>query len=101
MSETQSLRERVQNDVPADAVTVEEDDDRTTIRLFYHEPEPERTKRQTPFGIAVVVESPDPVEQMAQVMEDVQTHSSPDDWSVVDKDGFYVVRLTYEDGNSW
>lgn len=95
------LREKVSREMVSDAVEVEHDGDVTTISLFYHEPETQMELVETPLGSMVTLVEPRTDILMAELLDDVQSVTSPDRMDVEDKDGFYVVALTYEEGNSW
>lgn len=99
-SETE-VREQVRREMLADAVDVEIEGDETTVSLYYHEPEARKQPVLAPFGIAIAITEPDVEGLMAELIDDIYQQTSPDNLSVEDKDGFYVIELTYEDGNSW
>lgn len=99
----EEFREAVQMDVPSDAITVSQEGNTTTVELFYHEPETRIIPmgNSTEFGILLSVEKVNGEKLMSEVIEDIQLSSSPNNWEIEDKNGFYVVTLTYEDGREW
>ena len=99
-SETE-LRERVNREMVSDAVEVDRDGDTTEISLFYLEPERKTKPVRTPFGVALAVVEPDGEKLMAELLDDISSVTSPDRMDVEDKNGFYVVTLTYQDGRTW
>lgn len=99
----EEFRDAVQMDVPSDALTVTQEGGTTTVELFYHEPESRTIPMRNPFGHGVIlaIDQPDAESLMSEVIDDIQLSSSPNDWEIEDKGGFYVVTLTYEDGRTW
>lgn len=95
------LREKVSREMVSDAVEVDRTEGVTTISLLYHEPEKETELVQTPMGVAVTMVEPETDALIAELMDDVQSITSPDRMDVEDKNGFYVVELTFQEGNSW
>lgn len=102
MQQTESeIREKVSREMVSDAVEVEREGDETTISLYYHEPESRTEPVSTPFGLALAVKEPHMDALMAELIDDIYQQTTPDNLSVEDENGFYVVELTYEDGRGW
>lgn len=102
MDESESeLRRRVTQDIEADAVAVEMDEGETEISLFYHEPSTKTKPVKTPLGLMLAVVEPDPEKLLARAVDEIYATTSPDEMDIEDKNGFYVVTLEYDDGNTW
>lgn len=99
----EEFREAIEMDVPSDAISVTQEGDTTTVKLFYHEPESRIAPFKDSFGneIMLALGSPNSEKLMSDVIDDIQLCSSPDDWRIEDKSGFYVVTLTYDNGRTW
>lgn len=95
------LRKQVDREMVNDAVEVDTEGEETTISLFYLEPESETKLVKTPIGHAIAVVESETDALIAELMDDIQSVTSPDRMDVADENGFYVIELTYKEGNSW
>lgn len=100
MTETE-LRKKVSREMVSDAVDIDRDGEETVISLFYLEPESKTKLVKTPVGHAIAVVEPETDALIAELMDDIQSVTSPDRMDVEDRNGFYVVELTYKEDNSW
>ena len=98
-AEEDAIRKEVSRRIPNDAVDVDTDGNETVISLFYHEPEAVTKPVSTPFGVAIAVMEPQMDALIAELVDDIYLETTPDDISIEDEGGFYVVELTYEDGS--
>jgi len=95
-------RYRVMRDIPSDALQVDEDDEgTTTVELYYHEPESRTKPVRTPMGTMLAIQKPRTEVAVASLLDDIEMVTEPDDIEVEDKNGFFVITLTYSDGNNW
>lgn len=97
----QRIRAKVSNTIKSDSVVVNCDGDTTEISLLYHEPERNGNVLSTSFGAAVTLGESYSEELMAEILDEIQQVTSPDQMDVEDKNGYFEVTLTYEDGNEW
>lgn len=95
------LRARVNREMVSDAIEVDRDGDTTEVSLFYLEPEKQKKMVRTPFGVALAMVEPDTDKLIAELLDDIESVTSPDRMDVEDKNGFYVVTVTFEDGRTW
>lgn len=96
-----TLREQVNRDVVSDAVEVEAHGDETTVCLYYLEPQCQVEPVRVGENVALAVVNPEVDAVIAEMMDSVTRVTTPDEMSVEDCDGYYVIELTFEEGNSW
>lgn len=101
MEERTELRERVQDSIDVDAVTVEREGEDTLISLFYHEPEKDSKLVKTPLGMGLAIKEPDMDELIDKMMNKIYRKTTPDATDIKRKNGYCIIEVYFLDGDSW